>query len=329
MYERSYFVGSTRRLGYPEGTFMKFCILGGTRFIGKILVDDLLAAGHDVTLITRGRTKDSFGDSVTRLQADANDPAALSEAVAGLHFDAVIHQVCYGPGAAIAAAEAFGDRVGKIILTSTIEVYNASSFNGNVPLPPLSGIALEAELNTSGYGYDTEQPWHDWEYIKLNYAEGKRQAESAMLQHAKVPVVIPRVAHVLAATDDFTGRFQFHYERITKQTPIVTHVEPGVTSLVLADDVAKFLGLAATGDFVGVFNVASPDPVSVYDVIGEIEKATGHQAVVNEVAEPQEEDNASPYSFPVDFAMSNQKATQAGATFKATTEWLPKLARSY
>lgn len=307
---------------------MKFCIIGGTRFIGKLLVDDLVSQGHEVTIITRGQTEDSFGDTVTRLQADANDAKSLKKAVAGLHFDAVLHQVCYSPGAAIAAAEALGDRVGKIVLTSTIEVYNASSFTWEVPLPEISGVAKEAELDTTDYGYQVDHPWHDWNYISQHYSEGKRQAESAMLQHAQVPVVIARVAHVLATHGDFTGRFKFHHDRVVNKQTIHTHVEPGVTSLVVAEDVAKFLAFAATSEITGVYNVAAPDPVSVYDVCGYIEKATGSKSQVEEVAEP-EGDDASPYSFPVDFAMSVEKAASAGFSFTPTTEWLPKVAEAY
>lgn len=307
---------------------MKFCIIGGTRFIGKLLVDDLVSQGHEVTIITRGQTEDSFGDTVTQLQADANDADSLQKAVAGLHFDTVLHQVCYGPGAAIAAAEAFGNRVGKIVLTSTIEVYNASSFTWNVSLPEISGVAKEAELDTTEYGYQVNHAWHDWNFISQHYSEGKRQAESAMLQHAQVPVVIARVAHVLADDGDFTGRFAFHHDKVVHQQPIQTHVEPGVTSLVVAEDVARFLAFAATSTITGVYNVAAPDPVSVYDVCRHIEKATGVKALIHEVAEP-DEDNVSPYSFPVDFAMSVDKAVTAGFSFTPTAEWLPKVAAAH
>ena len=35
---------------------MKLLILGGTKFLGRHAVDAALAAGHDVTIFTRGRT---------------------------------------------------------------------------------------------------------------------------------------------------------------------------------------------------------------------------------------------------------------------------------
>src|SRR5262245_36271023 len=102
------------------------CVIGGTRFFGKAVVRRLVARGHDVTIVTRGRASDEFG--VRRRTADANDAAGLAAAVAGSEFDAVVHQVCYTPVAAVAATEAFRGRTGRLIMTSTMEVYNRDTF---------------------------------------------------------------------------------------------------------------------------------------------------------------------------------------------------------
>eukprot|EP01034_Spumella_vulgaris_P024864 gene24864-31253_t len=48
-------------------------VIGGTRHVGKLLVQKLLDAGHRVTLATRGRTADSFGDRVQRVRVDRRD----------------------------------------------------------------------------------------------------------------------------------------------------------------------------------------------------------------------------------------------------------------
>ncbi len=43
---------------------MKILVFGGTRFFGKKLVERLVSEGHDVTIGTRGKTEDNFGDTV-------------------------------------------------------------------------------------------------------------------------------------------------------------------------------------------------------------------------------------------------------------------------
>ena len=45
---------------------MKVLVLGGTRFFGIHLVDELLKSNCDVTIATRGLTSDSFGNKVKK-----------------------------------------------------------------------------------------------------------------------------------------------------------------------------------------------------------------------------------------------------------------------
>lgn len=46
---------------------MNILVIGGTRFFGIHMVNELLTAGHDVTIATRGKASDSFGDKVKRI----------------------------------------------------------------------------------------------------------------------------------------------------------------------------------------------------------------------------------------------------------------------
>ncbi|HEY4554390.1 MAG TPA: NAD-dependent epimerase/dehydratase family protein, partial [Bacillaceae bacterium] len=48
-------------------------ILGGTRFFGKELVRCLLDKGVDVTIATRGKSGNPFGEEVRQLIADRYD----------------------------------------------------------------------------------------------------------------------------------------------------------------------------------------------------------------------------------------------------------------
>ena len=52
---------------------MHILLLGGTRFLGRHAVDTALARGHAVTLFTRGRTPNHWGDAVAMLNGD-RDP---------------------------------------------------------------------------------------------------------------------------------------------------------------------------------------------------------------------------------------------------------------
>src|SRR5258705_7015344 len=103
---------------------MRMLVVGGTRFVGRHLVAGALAAGHEVTLLHRGRTgADLFPEAEHRL-ADRSDPAALSAALADGRWDATIDVCAYLPRQVGALADALDGRGGAYVFISTASVYN-------------------------------------------------------------------------------------------------------------------------------------------------------------------------------------------------------------
>ena len=74
---------------------MKILVIGGTKFFGIHMVWALLEKGHDVTIATRGRAKDPFGDKVSRILLDHSDPESMKAALSGKHFDVAIDKIAY------------------------------------------------------------------------------------------------------------------------------------------------------------------------------------------------------------------------------------------
>jgi nucleoside-diphosphate-sugar epimerase len=300
------------------------CVIGGTRFFGKIIVRALAAQGHAVTILTRGRSGDDFGDSVNRLKADANDAAQMRAALSGKSFDVVLHQMCYSPIAARIACDAFAGRVGHLIMTSTIEVYNPETFEGN-KAPSLSAFAREDEMDAKAHGFDERLPWLDAAFAGPRYAEGKRQAESVLAQNAAFPLAFVRVGHVLSDRDEFTGRLSFHVRRILEKRPITSWPSPGKSSFVSAETIADFLVSACSSRFTGAINACAPDGLSVRDLCAVIETISGQRALIEETADPRGDEALSPFSFPRDYRMSNARAAELGYRFAPTSDWLPQM----
>lgn len=67
---------------------MRILVIGGTLFIGKLLVTRLVEGGHEVTILHR-KAEHPFGPGVRNAIADRNDLTAVRSALAGRRFDAV------------------------------------------------------------------------------------------------------------------------------------------------------------------------------------------------------------------------------------------------
>lgn len=67
---------------------LRILVIGGTLFIGRALVAELVKAGHEVTVLHR-KPKHDLGKKVGNIQADRNSSDSLKEAFAGRFFDVV------------------------------------------------------------------------------------------------------------------------------------------------------------------------------------------------------------------------------------------------
>ena len=74
---------------------MKILVIGGTRFFGIHMVNELLEKGHDVTIATRGISSDEYGDKVKRIILERTNEESVKEALSGVHYDVVIDKIAY------------------------------------------------------------------------------------------------------------------------------------------------------------------------------------------------------------------------------------------
>src|ERR1700691_923956 len=72
---------------------MRVLVIGGTLFIGKLLVKRLLAADHEVSILQRSADH-PFGRRARNAVADRNDGESIRNALAALRVDA-IYDVSY------------------------------------------------------------------------------------------------------------------------------------------------------------------------------------------------------------------------------------------
>ena len=105
----------------------KILIIGGTLFIGRALVKELLKAGHEVSILHR-KPRHNLGKKVAGLVADRNDSEALKRVLAGKQFDVVYDNVYdweHGTTAAQveATARACGNNLQRYVFMSSVAAY--------------------------------------------------------------------------------------------------------------------------------------------------------------------------------------------------------------
>src|SRR5215468_7957844 len=100
---------------------MRVLVLGGTRFLGRGVVQAALPAGDEVTTFTRG-TSGEPPPGVEALYGDRTTAEGLA-ALAGRDWDAVVDTSGYVPVVVGAAARLLAGHVGHYVFVSTINVY--------------------------------------------------------------------------------------------------------------------------------------------------------------------------------------------------------------
>lgn len=282
----------------------KVLVLGGTRFFGRRLVEQLIREGADVTILTRGNQADPFGDTVTRLQADRTDRAALRNALGETTYDVVYDNIMFTPQEAEEAVELFAGRTNKFIVTSTLAVY------------PF-GDSPKTEGDFDPYTYNLPESYPP----KVDYGLGKQLVEAVLFQKAPFAVAAVRFPIVLGL-DDYTRRLHFHIEHVQQDLPLgIPHPE-ALLSFIRSDEAASFLAWLGRSSLEGPVNASSYGEISTGEIVSLISQATGKQAVL---LPETDKEHRSPFALPGSWYMDASKAESAGFEFLQLRDWLPKL----
>jgi nucleoside-diphosphate-sugar epimerase len=237
---------------------LKVLVIGGTRFVGHELAWRLLAGGHQVTLLNRGRLPDSFGARVARLRGDrCSDLAAL---LAGREFDAAVDFAAYTGEDGRAAVEVLGGRVGHYVVVSSGQVYLVRD---SCPTPAREDDYAGPLLRDPLTGPDKPE----WDY-----GMGKRALEDAIAlawDEKRFPATRLRLPMVNGPRDHFR-RIESYLWRMIDGRPIllpgggerrVRHVYSGsVVTAILA-----LLGRSST--FGQVYNLAQDETPTLSELL--------------------------------------------------------------
>ncbi|HET8895575.1 MAG TPA: NAD-dependent epimerase/dehydratase family protein [Gaiellaceae bacterium] len=218
---------------------MKLLVLGGTKFLGRGVVDAALAAGHEVTLFNRGQTNPDLYPDVEKLHGDLTGDL---DAFGGRTWDAAIDlDPTQLPRHTRRRAEALVNSVGHYVFVSTISVYSDPS------KPIHEGSPIFEPPDPEPDAFDQEQ-----------YGGLKVGSERAVLDVFGDRAAIAR-AGLIVGPHDPTDRFTYWPRRLAEGGDVLAPGSPSKpVQLIDARDLGKFLVHLAEHRTGGIFISTGP-----------------------------------------------------------------------
>ncbi|MHC0038671.1 SDR family oxidoreductase [Pseudoneobacillus sp. C159] len=225
---------------------MKILIIGGTRFLGRYLVEEGLKKNHEITLFNRGNNKTDF-NHVEQIHGDRNMEISLLE---NRKWDAVIDTCGYWPQSVEKSAEILKENVGQYVLISTISVYKDFSKKNFDEESDLLMVSREKadELYKEG---DSA--------IMSYYGELKALCEQTLLTIIPTKSTIIRPGLIVGPYDG-SDRFTYWVKRVNDGGKILAPGSPDrMVQFIDVRDLAKWtIGMVEKQEF-GIFNATGLD----------------------------------------------------------------------
>ncbi|MDO8611515.1 MAG: UDP-glucose 4-epimerase GalE [Dehalococcoidia bacterium] len=274
---------------------MRVLVVGGAGYIGSVTVDQLIQAGHSVTILDSlvSGHREAVNPDAELVVADARAEDALARLMASHSFDAVVYYGGYiqagesviNPGryfannvagciALLNAMVAYG--VGHFVFSSSAAVYGEPDevpISEDSPLRPVNPYG-EAKLMV-----ERMLPWYEKQgirYISLRYFNAAGASDRRGEDHRPETHLIPIVLQVAAGQRDAVPLYGTDYP-----TPDGTCIRDYVHVADLA--AAHILALeSASGGDSGVYNLGNGTGFSNREVIEAAGRVTGKPIAVRE-----------------------------------------------
>ncbi len=231
---------------------MDVLIIGGSRFVGPILVTKLLKRGHNVTVFNRGRIKSIYDDGVTFVKGDRNEGFGKLQNV---HFDLAIDMCAY-----------FGKQTEKAVNEIDFDLF--INF-GTVAAYQKTGVFPLNEENS---------PLGDWP-LWGSYNKGKVECEN-FLENSGIKFATLRPVYILGPKN-YVDRERFIYSKIKNSTPITIPGDGEArVQFVFSKDVAESIALLTEKKATGAFNCANDEVITLKELVEKMGRIVGLKPIL-------------------------------------------------
>ncbi len=289
---------------------MRILVLGGTRFVGRHLVEAALAKGHEVTLFNRGKRDPEAFPQVEHLVGDRDGDLSALE---GRSWDAVVDVAAYFPSQVVSAVQVLRGSVEQYAFVSTISVYpdEAGGNDEDAPVYPPDRDSTENKPETYGAR-------------KVACEEEVRAAFPDRHLIARPGVIV--------GPHDYINRFPYWVNRIAAGGEVLAPGDPEQpVQIIDARDLGEFIVHGLENGVRGTCNAVGPEyTLRMGEMLERIRAALGSDArftwaseellLAHEVAPFEEMPLWVPAESQAMLTLSNRRAVDAGMTFRSVEE---------
>ncbi|WP_435097837.1 NAD-dependent epimerase/dehydratase family protein [Halarchaeum sp. P4] len=230
-------------------------VIGGTRFIGRHTVEELLAHDYRVTVFNRGEHENPFADDgdVHHYEGDRTNDRELLTAKREVEPEIVIDCVAYQPRDVRKATEIFAD-VDAYVYVSSGASYAVDDIPKREGVTPLRKCSADQAVDDSRETYGNRK------------AEGDRAVFRAAERGAPAMAVRPTVVY---GPHDYSERLDYWLHRVHEYDEVVV---PGdgtnVWQRAYVEDVASALRIVAEEGTPGeAYNVGDQNALTLEDTV--------------------------------------------------------------
>jgi len=258
-------------------------VVGGTRFIGRALVLELLRCGHEVAVVHRGEHEGDLPAEVLHIHTDRRRLPERREELTSFAPDAAV-DLSAMTAADAEALDAALDRSVPVVAASSADVYRAFGSLHAGTVTDAGPLREDAPLRTEPPPDRMVLP--GWDYEADRYE--KLDVERIYLERGATICRLP----VVYGEHDYKRREEFVLARVRAGRERIP-VGPGTLLLSrgYAPEIARGLRLAAEraadGSRSEIFNLAEQETATVRLWMQEILAAAGHEAELVRVPEEQ------------------------------------------
>ncbi len=245
---------------------MNVLVIGGTRFIGRAVVEELLTHGHQVTVYHRGEHEAEFSAPVHHVHGDRRDSTRFVGDLVALVPEAVVDMMPLNGDDTRAVVAALRGRIRRSVHISSGDVYAPGQA---IPIPEEAPCGSGEPVELSAYGQ------------KIRYSKVEVETVIAEAQAAGgFPATVLRLPAVYGPRDPLAREWFFIKRGLDRRTRVA--LPDGGLSLFhrgFVDDIARAVVSAVESPAaVGrTYNVGHEQVLTARGIAELVAEVMGHQ----------------------------------------------------